>query len=220
VSDAKPYTTEAFEPRKNLLLAAWLTRRFPERDYLLGTVLCTTSRWLIFGDTGVGKTLLAADIGGAVASANPLLGWGGRRWAGVMYLDGELPRETFKERMHLIADRYGKDIFFYGYNRDDLGESQMPPLNTEGGEKWLMKEIEALKPDLIIFDSVMSLLIGSMAEEESWEPVKHLMRRISSRRSAQIWLHHTGHDTSKSFGTKTRTPSSRSFPSPMTTDRS
>jgi hypothetical protein len=30
------------------------------------------------------------------------------------------------------------------------------------------------------------------------------MRKISSRRIGQVWLHHTGHDTSKGFGTKTR----------------
>ena len=30
------------------------------------------------------------------------------------------------------------------------------------------------------------------------------MRKISSKRIAQIWLHHTGHDTSRGFGTKTR----------------
>ena len=43
-----------------------------------------------------------------------------------------------------------------------------------------------------------------MTEEESWDPIKPLVRRLTSRRIAQIWLHHTGHDTSKGYGTKTR----------------
>jgi hypothetical protein len=43
-----------------------------------------------------------------------------------------------------------------------------------------------------------------MGEEQGWEPVKLLMRKITARRIAQVWLHHTGHDTSKQFGTKTR----------------
>ena len=43
-----------------------------------------------------------------------------------------------------------------------------------------------------------------MSEEEVWEPMKPVIRRLSSRRIAQIWLHHTGHDHKKSFGTKTR----------------
>ena len=80
----------------------------------------------------------------------------------------------------------------------------MPPLNMPEGETWLWREIEAVKPDAIFFDSIMCLLMGSMSEEESWAPVKLLMRKISARRIAQVWLHHTGHDASKGFGTKTR----------------
>ena len=95
----------------------------PPRDYLLGSVFCTTSRWLIFGETGVGKSLLAGDMAGAMASGRPFLDWGGRRPARVMYLDGEMPAETFKERMQLIGQHCGQDIPLYGYNRDDLGDS-------------------------------------------------------------------------------------------------
>jgi hypothetical protein len=47
-------------------------------------------------------------------------------------------------------------------------------------------------------------MIGSMSEEESWAPVKNMSRQISARRIAQVWDHHTGHDTTKGFGTKTR----------------
>ena len=41
-----------------------------------------------------------------------------------------MPVETFKERMELIPARYGTDLEFYGYNREDLGDRGMPPLNT------------------------------------------------------------------------------------------
>jgi hypothetical protein len=188
-----------------LLLSAWLKRDLPLRRFLLGNVICTTSRWLVYGETGVGKTLLGVDIAATVAAGADFLNWNGSgKPARVMYLDGEMPAETFKERMEVIAKRYGPDIAFYGYNRDVLGDGEMHPLNTPEGEKWLWREIEAVKPDLIVFDSIMCLLAGSMSEEESWAPVKVLVRKISSRRIAQIWLHHTGHDTTKGFGTKTR----------------
>ena len=193
------------QPREDLLLAAWLTRELPLRDYLLGNVFCTTSRWLVFGDTGVGKTLFAFSIAGAMASKSRFLCWDeGSRRARVMYLDGEMPAETFKERMQLVADEFGSDLVIFGYNRDVLGPDEMPPLNTPEGEAWLLRELEAVKPDVIIFDSVMCLLVGTMGEEESWAPVKLLMRKVTSKRIGQIWLHHTGHDTSKGFGTKTR----------------
>jgi hypothetical protein len=193
--------TEAL--RSRLLVSTWLTLDLHPRDYLLGEVLCTTSRWLIFGETGIGKTLVTMDLGAAIAAGQSFLNWEGRRPSRVMYLDGDLPSETFKERMELIAERYGPEISFWGYNRDVLRDDDMPPLNTPDGVTWLLREIEALSPDLIIFDAIMCLLAGSMSEEESWAPVKLLMRQLSARRIAQIWLHHAGHDASKGFGTKT-----------------
>ena len=50
----------------------------------------------------------------------------------------------------------------------------------------------------------MCLLAGPMTDEQGWEPIKLLMRKITARRIAQVWLHHTGHDANKQFGTKTR----------------
>jgi AAA domain len=201
----EPHEIPTLETRSNLLLDSWLKLNLPAKDYLLGELLCTTSRWIIYGETGVGKTLFALDLAGAIASGASFLNWKGcGRAARVMYFDGEMPAETFKERVEIIARRYGGDLSLYGYNREILKDGDLPPLNTEIGEKWLWREIEALNPDLIVFDSIMCLLAGSMSEEESWTPIKALVRKISSRRIAQIWLHHTGHDTSKGFGTKTR----------------
>jgi hypothetical protein len=189
--------------RSLLTLSAWLERDIPPRDYLMGGVMCTTSRWLIFGETGIGKTLIAMEMAAAIAVAAAFLKWPGQRRARVMYLDGELPMETFKERMQLIADRHGKDIEIFGYNREALGDDGMPPLNTEAGQAWLKREIAAVKPDLIIFDSIMCLLIGSMSEEATWMPVRPFVRWLSAQRIAQVWLHHAN-DLGKSFGDKTR----------------
>ncbi len=193
--------------RENFKLSEWLKLDLPPRDYLIGEVMCTTSRWIIFGETGVGKTLLASCAAGAIAAGAPFLGWEGRRRARVMYLDGEMPAETLKERAELVATHYdhGPDIALYFYNRDLLGLDEMPPLNTPKGQKWLWREIEIVKPDVIFFDSHhVPARRQHVGRGSSWEPVKGLIRQISSRRIAQIWLHHTGHDATKGYGTKTR----------------
>jgi RecA-family ATPase len=204
-SPANAVTFETYEPRSELLLASWLRRPLPPRDFFLGNVLCSTSRWILWGETGVGKTLFALDLAAAVASGKAFLGWEGRRrGARVMYLDGEMPAETFKERMEFVAQRYGPDLRLFGYNRDVLSEGDLPPLDTPEGQSWLWREIDVIKPDFIVFDAIMCLTIGLMGEEESWAPMKPLMRKLSRGRIAQLWLHHTGHDTGKAFGTKTR----------------
>ena len=192
------------DSRDELLVSAWLKRKLPPRDFLMGELLCTTSRWILVGETGVGKTLFSLDLAASIAAGADFLGWQGRRAARVMYLDGELPAETFKERLEIVAKRYGEDIELFAYNRDVIGPDEMPPLNTEGGRAWLLREVETVKPDIIFFDAIMCLMTGDMKDDMSWEPVKDLVRLLSSRRIAQVWLHHTGHVATKGFGTKTR----------------
>ncbi len=51
---------EAPADRENFKVSEWLKLDLPPRDYLTGEVMCTTSRWLIFGETGVGKNSLCA----------------------------------------------------------------------------------------------------------------------------------------------------------------
>ena len=73
-----------------------------------------------------------------------------------MFIDGEMPAETFKERMELIAERHGSDLEIYGYNRDRFGDDmEIPPLNVEAGQKWLVRELDLIKPDMIIFDNII-----------------------------------------------------------------
>ena len=63
--------------------------------------------------------------------------------------------------------------------------------------------IEAIKPDLIIFDSIMCLLVGPMQDEATWAPMKPLVCELSARKIAQVWFNHAN-DLGKSFGDKTR----------------
>src|SRR4029077_6630507 len=82
--------------------------------------------------------------GGAMASAQNFLNWLGQRTARVMYLNGEMPQETFQQRMRMVTSRYGEGIPFYGYNWEALGPDGIPPLNTPIGQAWLRREIEAV----------------------------------------------------------------------------
>jgi hypothetical protein len=117
-----------------------------------------------------------------------------------------MPAETFQERVKEINRLYGKDLQIYGYNRDRLAQEgdEIPPFNTPDGEQWLWREIGRINPDLIVFDSIMCLTAGELGDEKAWLIIKPLIRKITSRRIAQIWLHHTGHNKDQSFGTKTR----------------
>jgi hypothetical protein len=60
------------------------------------------------------------------------------------------------------------------------------------------------KVELIIFDNIMSLVAGDMKDEEGWRQTLPFQHSLTRRKIGHLWLHHTGHDETKSYGTKTR----------------
>jgi hypothetical protein len=50
----------------------------------------------------------------------------------------------------------------------------------------------------------MSLCSSNMKEEESWQFLKPFVLWLSKKHIGQLWLHHTGHNTTRAYGTKTR----------------
>jgi hypothetical protein len=58
--------------------------------------------------------------------------------------------------------------------------------------------------DMVGFDNVMSLIGGDMKDEETWRQTLPWVLSLTRRNIGQFWLHHTGHDETRGYGTKTR----------------
>jgi hypothetical protein len=198
VEDYKP-------PPDRLSLSAWFARDIPAPDFLLGEILSTTSRMEIIGATGIGKSNFLIALGMAVADGGDFLHWRGygepRR---VLFVDGEMSRRLLKRRLEDGVRRRGiTSATFLALSREDF--PAMEPLNTEGGQRFfdgVIRDAEGI--DLVIFDNIQALLSGDMKDEEPWQNTLPWVRDLTRRSIGQIWAHHTGHDTSHGYGTKTR----------------
>jgi AAA domain len=145
-----------------------------------------------------------------MAFGRNFLHWRSRRKARVLYVDGEMPRDLMKERLEVMCkifalkpDEIARSKWLTVLSSEDFED--MLPLNTEGGQKWLDDFIARTGPyDFIVFDNITSLCSGIMKEEESWQMVKPYTLELTKRRMGQLWVHHTGHDTTRGYGTKTR----------------
>jgi hypothetical protein len=122
----------------------------------------------------------------------------------VLYVDGEMSRRLCKDQLASAVARTGLvPDQLYPLNHEDI--DNFAPLNTEAGQKFIDDYIaERGGVSLVIFDNIMSLVSGDQKDEESWRPVLPWFRSLTQRGIAQIWIHHTGHDTEHSYGTKTR----------------
>jgi hypothetical protein len=192
-----------FDP-KVLTLAHWLERDVPPADFLLGELISTTSRVMLYAPTGIGKTNFAIAMAVEIADGCEFLHWRGRRKARVLYIDGEMSARLMKQRLVEAVRRRGNaptNLFIV--NRIDFPD--LAPLNTETGQLYIDKVIELLGGVVFVFfDNIQSLLLGDMKEEDGWSGVLPWVRDLTQRNIGQFWIHHTGHDEEKSYGTKTR----------------
>lgn len=187
-----------------LTIGEWLSRDLPAPDFVMGNFLSTTSRALLVASTGLGKTGLALAVGFHAAAGRDFLHWRGRRPCKVLYIDGEMARRLFKERIADATKRLGEQpAGFHALSHEDV--ERFAPLNTPAGQSYIEQLIEQIgNLDLIVFDSIMCLLVGDMKEGEPWAQIMPWVRSLTRRRIGQLWVHHTGHDASKSYGDKTK----------------
>jgi hypothetical protein len=188
-----------------LTLAQWAARKIPKRDLLLGSVFSTTTRSLLSADTGLGKTHLGFAIGIHMAGGQDFCHWKAQRPARVLVVDGEMSSELVKERLADAERRLGfRPEGFRCLCKEDVED--MPPLDTEEGQRWLDGLIAHLEGvDFLTLDNIMSLTVGNLKEEEDWRLVLPWLRSLTKRRIGTLSVNHTGHDTTRDYGTKTRT---------------
>ena len=215
-SDAQTGAADSFQsrPPRFLTLDEWRERALPMPDHLLGETFSTTCRAIMSAPTGLGKSNVTIAIGMRMAAGLPFLHWAGRRSARVLYIDGEMSRRLLRQRLLAEETRLFAEVSdqvreqfkpsgFHALSTEDIPDFQ--PLNTAMGQavvEELVAEIGGC--DFIIFDNVMSLISGSMVDEEAWAQTLPWAKSLTKRGIGQLWVHHTGHDETKGYGTKTR----------------
>jgi hypothetical protein len=187
-----------------LTIEEWLARELPEPDCLMGAVMTTTSRLLLVGEPGIGKTNFLMACGMRMSAGAGFLHWRPRRTCNVLYVDGEMSRRLLKQRIADEVERIGdRPASFYALSHEDVED--FAPLNTPSGQACIEREIKRIgHVDFLILDSIMCLTVGDMKEEISWQQTLPWIRSLTRRNIGQLWGHHTGHDASRTYGTKTR----------------
>jgi hypothetical protein len=139
-----------------------------------------------------------------VAAGMDFLHWEGCRKTRVLYVDGEMSRRLLRQRVLDEAQRLGTSPeTFLALSHEDI--DGFKPLNTPEGQAWMNSLIEkAGGVDLVIADNIMCLTIGDMKDPEPWQKTLPWALSLTTRAIGQIWIHHTGHDETRSYGDKTR----------------
>jgi len=184
-------------------LAWWRAQNFPPDVPVLGNILTTTSRAMLIGPTGLGKTTLGMAMTWAMAAGKPFLHWKGsgqpRR---VLYIDSEMPPTLMAARAEDATRRLGEEP--PGVLVLPKMLANFPPLNTRAGQGYMDALIDKLQAEFVVFDNVRYLLVGDISKPEPWEGVNAWVLGLTSRRIGQLWLHHTGWNTAHGYGDSSR----------------
>ena len=175
-----------------LSVADFLSLTFPKREFMLNPWLTTTGLAMIDAQAGHGKTWLALSIAYAVATGQPLMDWEVERQGRVLYVDGELPGELLQKRLRMLGPP-SDNLRVLSHSQFEMRSEAMPDIGEEIGRDFLDRVIEQYGIDLVILDSVSTLVRSGMDNDvESWRAVQAWSLKHRARGRAVIYLHHHG----------------------------
>jgi Bifunctional DNA primase/polymerase, N-terminal/AAA domain len=199
----------------DLSLDAWRDLETPRQTRYLGDLVTSASRLFLIGATGLGKTQLAHGMACGIASGHGFLHWACDRASRVLIVDGEMSTRLIKERLADAERRHGHPIpsgnlTMFAMDRAEDTAKRHPhlgkpgPLNKPAGQDFMVNLIKDLRPHVVIFDNLMSLVVGDQTTETPWSETQPLVMFLKRSGIAQVWMDHTGNDRSRQYGSSTK----------------
>jgi putative DNA primase/helicase len=165
-----------------------------DREMVLHPFLPTQGLAMLYSKRGVGKTFLSLGISIAVASGSPFLKWNAPTPRKVLYVDGEMPLSSLKQRLFDILA--GTDIHpdFYPNLElitPDVQTRGLPDLATISGQDEIEEHLPGV--NLLVLDNLSSLVRAVKENEgEGWLPVQDWALDLRRRGISVLFVHHAG----------------------------
>ncbi len=170
-----------------------LERKMPAREWLLEGLIQERDLGMIHAFRGVGKSRVAHGIAIAVAGGGQFLRWKATRPAGVLLVDGELPREELQEMLaSAVAGGDPEPTAPLRILSADVSEAPLLSLSSDEGRDQMERHLDGIS--LLILDSISTLCRGAGPENdaESWDEMQSWLLRLRRRGLSTLFLHHDG----------------------------
>lgn len=160
-----------------------------EEDWIVPGIICAGRGHVLYGDAGVGKSLLARDIAAHLASGRGALGLSSRRPVRVLYLDQENHPHGDVKRS-LVAMGFGPEDLV---NLTFLSFPDIPMLDTPAGQAELEALLRRFDPELVIFDTASRFVEGEENSNDTWNRLyNYAGKLLKSMDIAFIRIDHEG----------------------------
>ena len=174
-----------------------LNLTLPPREWILEHFIQEKDIAMIYARRGVGKTYAAQAIAWAVVTGGAWLRFEVKKPTGVLYIDGEMPREDLQSRFRSIAESSQVELIKpLRLLSEDLDDQVLPSLATADGQQVVRAELDAIPEiGLVIIDAVTTLCHDANAGEsdsKSWDSMQSWLLSLRRRGVASLILHHSG----------------------------
>jgi len=163
------------------------------REMILHPFLPSQGLVMLYSKRGVGKTFISLGIAVAVASGTTFLKWSAPTARRVLYVDGEMPGATVKERISSIVA--GTDIAHPLDNlriiTPDLQDHALPDLATAAGQDLVEAHLGGV--ELLVLDNLSCLVRESRENEgDDWVAIQGWALDLRRRGISVLFVHHAG----------------------------
>jgi len=179
-----------------------LDHEFPPREDLMAPWLKEGESALIYAAPGVGKSMFALSIALAVAGGGRFLDWEAPKPYRVLFVDGEMPMDTIKERTEMLLKALPdldhalirENLHVFARQHQDAAVD-FPNLADPMGQTELEKQAQDF--DLIILDNLSTLAnVEDENASRAFQPIVGFLMRMKQIGKACILIHHSGKKSS------------------------
>ena len=183
------------KPMLNVVTVGELVQMdIPPRENLLAPWLPMQGLAMVYAPRGIGKTFFALNVAYAVASGGEFLCWQATKAYPVLYIDGEMPVVSMKERLVDVISMHDSiaSVDALRIITPDLQQDyMMPDLATLEGQQALEPYLQGIK--LIVIDNISTLCrSGRENESEGWIVVQEWALRQRAAGRSVLFVHHAG----------------------------
>jgi hypothetical protein len=165
-----------------------------EERWFVKDLLCEGRAHACPAESGIGKSLLWAEVGAGLSSGRSVLGYPAQEPIRVLYLDHEnTPKGDIKPRLQAM-----------GYRPEDLGNfiylsfPSIEALNTKLGGKSLTELVDYFQPNLVFIDTFSRFVEGDEnSSKVAQDFYEHAGRELKRKRIAYLRIDHIGKDASR-----------------------
>ncbi len=187
--DATPATPLAIDVDPFLSLA------FAPRPWLVEGLIQQKDAGMIHAWRGVGKTHFVLTLTWALASGGAFLRFKVPQPAGVLLVDGEMPREDLQQRLvRLVRASPETRRAPLRVLAADMFDTGLPSLSSAKGQAVVDANLAAVPEiQVVIVDNVSTLCRSGQAENdaESWNAVQEYVLSLRRRGISVIFVHHS-----------------------------